>query len=129
MGRHSSSVTQAGDQLQVPEGNQLQAVKVANSEHHSGSPAGAASCKLAIQRSPPAHHQICGAAAPIVTACPSALIAHPPQLPPTVISEAAARAGLSRTLFERLQVGRRLEPRAWIAPANAAGSHALQTKL
>lgn len=26
------------------------------------------------------------------------------QLPPTVISEQAARAGLSRTLFERLQV-------------------------
>lgn len=30
------------------------------------------------------------------------------QLPPTVISEAAANAGLSRTLFERLQVRRLL---------------------
>lgn len=43
---------------------------------------------------------------PLVAPPASALRPAPPvmQLPPTVISEQAARAGLSRTLFERLQV-------------------------
>lgn len=58
----------------------------------------------AARQGQPPLHACCPPADRPLLAMPALPHPRPKQLPPTVISEQAARSGLSRTLFERLQV-------------------------